>query len=237
MQRLREMWEADRIASEAQPEGGWKCDPDHPPWPRHRNRGDPSCKPRLATVYESDEEKSSSTRASTGIIKPLPSSPPFRTLSDLSFASADASSHPDAAELAALDAESAFLDRELSGYEPLPHSTPETEDRLWRERVRYGRYSERDRCMYKGDGCLARGCRDPFDGSLERKGRGDESPLVSPRSMILTVKVEQQEEEGSDGVRAVWGKPVAAKEDSDGEMPVSPRTVLAEEGESDGELT
>jgi hypothetical protein len=35
LHRLQENWEADRIASEAQPPGGWKFDPDHPPWPRH----------------------------------------------------------------------------------------------------------------------------------------------------------------------------------------------------------
>jgi len=290
MQRLREIWEADRIASEAQPEGGWKFDPDHPSWPAHRNR-DPFYAPRLYTVYEFGQEKSPSGRASFGSDvrhsaagdntakasippetqsfrplhllnftpeeteevsdaetdpsaaasipnhpKPPPSSPPFRTFSDLSFGSANASSHPDAAELAALDAESASLDRELSAYEPLPGADPQTEDRLWRERVRYGGYSERHRFMYKGDGVLARGCRDPFDQSLPRKVGKAESPQVSPKSKILTVKDEQDEEEGRDRARQFWKKPVPAnKEGSDGEMPVSPRTALLKR-ESDGEL-
>ncbi len=157
--------------------------------------------------------------------KPPPLSPPFRTLSDLSFATADASSHPDAAELAALDAESATLDRELSAYEPLPGANIQTEDRLWRERLRYGRYSERDRVMYKGDGVLARGCRDPFDGRLSRKNGGEESPQVSPKSKSVMVKDEQDEEEGSYGARVFWGNPATAnEEDRDGEMAVSPRT-------------
>jgi hypothetical protein len=290
-QRLRENWEADRIASEAQPEGGWKFDPDHPSWPAHRNR-DLFYAPRLNTVHEFEQEKGPSGRASFGSDvrhsaagdeasnasiplemqsfrplhllnftsketeevseedtnssaaasipnhpKPPPSSPPFHTFSNLSFGSVDASSHPDAAALAALDAESASLDRELSAYEPLTGADPQTEDRLWRERVRYGRYSERDRFMYNGDGVLARGCRDPFDESLPRKGRKADSPQVSPKSKILTVKDEQEEEEGSGGARQVCGKPVPAnKEGSDGEMPVSPRTVPVEEGESDGEL-
>ena len=288
MHRLRENWEADRIASEAQPEGGWKFDPDHPSWPTHRNR-DPLYATRLNTVYEFDQEKSSCGRASFGsdvrhstagdeasnasippvtqsfrplhLLKftsketeevsdagtdssaaasipthpqPPPSSPSFRTFSDLSFGYSYASSHPDTAELAALDAESASLDRELSAYEPLPGADLQTEDRLWRERVRYGRYSERDRFMYKGDGVLARGCRDPFDQNLPRKGRKAESPQLSPKSKNLTVKNEQDEEEGSDGARQVWGKPVPAnREGSDGEMPVSPKTVPVKEGESD----
>jgi len=35
LSRLQENWEAGRIASEAQPPGGWKFDPDHPSWPAH----------------------------------------------------------------------------------------------------------------------------------------------------------------------------------------------------------
>ena len=55
--------------------------------------------------------------------------------------------------------------------------------------------------MYKGDGVLARGCRDPFDQSLPRKVGKAESPQVSPKSKILTVKDEQDEEEGRDRAR------------------------------------
>lgn len=90
--------------------------------------------------------------------------------------------------------------------------------------------------MYKGDGVLARVCRDPIDESLSRKDGGEESPQVSPKSKSVTVK-DEQEEPGRDGARRFWGKPATAnKEDSDGEMLVSPRTVPAEEKESDGEL-
>jgi hypothetical protein len=185
LDRLREIWEQNRIVSAAQPPGGWKFDPNHLAWPKHRYLSEDWD----AATHPSDPSPEVSTQGSTDngsilnqptIPKPprVPNSDPS-TLDDL----------PNTAE--ELDAFNEKLDKELEELEaPYSADNMRARDTMWRERIRDGNGKDNP-----GIGVIPKGSMNSFDDSqpIIRGTILPDSPAVSPKT------VPPQAEEGNDG--------------------------------------
>jgi hypothetical protein len=199
LHRLRENWEADRIAFEAQPPGGsWKFQPYHPRWPLHRNIVDPTYVPQF---YDSDEGKNSGQAASfdSGAVgrdgaAPIHDytwdSPERQTFRSLNY-------NPEKTEEGTetdLDAEEAEVDRQIRALEAAERAEVEQEDAQWRGKVKDGHHDGKR--MFKGTGVIPKGSMNPFDNTLPRTRKWSGQMNVPPEVSPKTVSVEDEESDG-----------------------------------------
>jgi hypothetical protein len=178
LDRLREIWEENRIISAGQPSRGWKFDPIHPAWPKHSylsddwdavtNPSEPSTD-GSAHDYSDDD---AGDKGSAPIPNPPSISAPYQ---ELNSDPKTPDQLPETAE--GLDASETALDKELEELDPTYSSdNMKARDTTWRERVRDGIGD------HKGIGNIPEGNMNPF-GDSEPLIKGTVCPAVSPKTV------------------------------------------------------
>jgi Putative amidoligase enzyme len=178
LDRLREIWEENRIVSAAQPSGGWKFDPFHPAWPKHSYLSDdwdtvtnPSEPSTDGSAHGCSDDDAGDKGSAPIPNPPSISAPPQEPNSDLKTPD----DLPDTAE--GLDALEVALDKELEELEtPYSSDNMKARDTTWRERVRDGIGD------HKGIGKIPEGSMNPF-GDSQPVIKGTVSPAVSPKTV------------------------------------------------------
>jgi Putative amidoligase enzyme len=200
LHHLRSIWDADRVAWDAQPHppapGGWKFDPDHPAWPSHYYI--------TSNIEDSDDGASRARTSSIECLRdfalqgvrgeefnkepmpppPLPSSP--AASSTRQSIPARALNSVQEETLSDKEKEIAELDRQIAAFEPLEGASIEQEDKLCRERVAEG--SHWGKKFFRGEGEIPKGSMNLFDDTQPRarrwRGRRTALDNVSPKNVL-----------------------------------------------------